>query len=372
MKILSIMAGFFPGKKYGGPPVSMDNFCTLMNEMDCYIVCRDHDMRENERYKNIHDGWNERSNCKVCYLSDGEYNEKVFERIIQELQPDVIYLQGLFQACVVPCLKLAKKYGIRVLLAPRGELCAGAFRKKYKKLPYIAALKLLGLVNNIDFQSTSEEETAAIQRWLKVREDRIHLLANIPSIPKEEYPHPFKESGKAKFIFISRIIWKKNLLFALKCLKNVEGNVQFDIYGPIEDQKYWEKCQQEIAVLPDNIKVNYCGLIGHEEVHRTFSQYDAFLLPTLSENFGHVIAEALSVGCPVIISDQTPFTDVNIYHAGRAIPLDDSHGFSEAIQAIINQDNRGGIDMACNTKIYFDKKFNISSLKEIYRKVLTK
>lgn len=370
MKLLSIMAGFFPGKKYGGPPVSMDNFCTLMKEIDCYIVCRDHDMGDNSRYKDIHEGWNKRLNCNVQYLSDDKYNEAVFEKIIQELKPDVLYLQGLFQSCVLPCLKLAKKYNIKVLLAPRGELCAGAFRKKYKKVPYITVLKAFKLLKDIHFQSTSDEETEAIQKWLGVDKKRIYFLTNIPSIPKENFEHPLKEAGSAKLIFLSRISWKKNLLFALQCLKEVRGNVQFDIYGPIEEQEYWKKCQQEIDAMPENISVNYCGLIGHEDVHKTFVKYDAFFFPTLSENFGHVIVEALNAGCPVIVSDQTPWTDINKNNAGWAISLESISEYEKIIQKIVFFAEEDMENIRENIRKYLDEKMNIERLKERYRKTL--
>ena len=48
MKILIFMAGFFPGEKYGGPPVSIDNFCTLIGgvDNDVYVVTTDHDLGE--------------------------------------------------------------------------------------------------------------------------------------------------------------------------------------------------------------------------------------------------------------------------------------------------------------------------------------
>ena len=38
MKILIIAEGYFPGKKYGGPPVSVKNFCQLMSEYNFNIV----------------------------------------------------------------------------------------------------------------------------------------------------------------------------------------------------------------------------------------------------------------------------------------------------------------------------------------------
>ena len=109
MKVLIVTMGFFPGKKYGGPPVSINNFCSLMDNCECYIVSLDHDFREKDKYDNIENGWNERDNCRVMYLSDSEYGKVAFERIISEINPDIIYLQSLFQSCVIPCLSIAKK-----------------------------------------------------------------------------------------------------------------------------------------------------------------------------------------------------------------------------------------------------------------------
>lgn len=337
MKILIVMGGFFPGKKYGGPPVSINNFCSLMKEHECFIVTRDHDLFETKRFESIRQGWNDRDNCKVLYIPDSEYNKTGFEKVIREKRPDLIYLQGLFQPCVFPCLQLAKKYIIPVLLAPRGELCAGALNiKKWKKMPYIEVVKALGLVRNIHWQSTSDEETEAIKELMKADDDHIHRLDNIPSIPKHEYPRREKIAGEGRFVFLSRIHPKKNLLFAISLFKGIEEKAEFDIYGPLEDEEYWKQCQEEIKKLPENVKVEYKGLVDHDQVHEVFSQYDAFLFPTLSENYGHVIAESLIVGTPVIISDQTPWNDVNEAKAGWAIPLSDEGRFVEVIQYVVD------------------------------------
>ena len=47
-----------------------------------------------------------------------------------------------------------------------------------------------------------------------------------------------------------------------------------------------------------------------KKVIETFSKYDVFLFPTKGENYGHVIFEALAGGCIPIISDQTPWNDI--------------------------------------------------------------
>lgn len=366
MKILIIMTGFFPGQKFGGPPVSVDNFCTLLSEEDYYIVTRNHDMGESTPYQNINEGWNKRDNCNVLYLSDKDYKYNRFIQIVDEIKPDIIYLQGLFQNCIIPCLILAKKKNIPVMLAPRGELCSGAFKKKYKKVPYIMFLKLFSLLDKIHFQSTSDEETEGIMKYLGIEKDRIHFMTNIPSIPKDRNISVNKVEGKANLIFISRIVPKKNLLSALNYLSEVKGNLNFDIYGSLEDEMYWKEFEKKIKELPSNIHVEYKGLISHGQVHETLKKYDAFLFPTLSENFGHVIAEALMVGCPVIISDQTPWTDVNDIDGGWSLPLNDSKNFVDAIQSIVDANESVEREYKDNIIQYINGKMNLSEMKDNY------
>lgn len=370
MKILIVLTGFLPGKKYGGPPISVDNFCSLMKEDECYIVTRNHDMGEKAVYKDIYSGWNDRGNCKVLYLSDAEYGYKKYKKVIEEISPDIIYLQGLFQNCVIPCLFLAKEYKIPVLLAPRGELCKGAFKKKYKKIPYIWFLKLFHLIDKVHFQSTSDEETEAIAEHLGVNQERIHFLTNVPSIPKKDYPVPYKEPGMAKFVFISRIVRKKNLKTAISYFRDIEGDVTFDIYGPIEDKEYWAECQEEIRVLPSNVKVNYCGLLSHDQIHETFAKYHAFLFPTLSENFGHVIAESLSVGCPVIISDQTPWNDILVFNAGYSYDLKKEINFRNCLRQIVDSGYENYCIMNQSAKDYSKLKYKLECTSKKYERVL--
>ena len=153
---------------------------------------------------------------------------------------------------------------------------------------------------------------------------------------------------------------------ALNYLQNVKGKVMFDIYGSLEDEQYWSECRKKIAELPENIKVEYKGSISHDEVHDTFKRYDAFLFPTLSENFGHVIAEALMVGCPVIISDQTPWTDVNNIEGGWSIALENPKEFVEAIQIIVNASSQEEQKFKNNILKYVYEKLDLEKLKYIY------
>lgn len=369
MKILIITGGFFPGVKCGGPPVSVNNFCTLMQDDECYIVAKNHDMGEKEPYKDIKPGWNDRGNCAVKYLSDSEYCYKGFAEAMNEVAPDVLYLQSLFADCIVPCLMLAKKNNIPVLLAPRGELCPGAMKKKYKKLPYISFLRASGLVRNISFQYTSQDELEGIRKYFG-KDNRCYFLTNVPSMPSEKYSHPEKKPGEAKLVFISRIVPKKNLRKAIDILTGVQGKLTFDIYGPIEDHDYWDECLSKIKLLPSSVSVKYKGIIGPGQASFTFSQYDAFVFPTFSENYGHVIAESLSAGCPVITSDQTPWSFSNYEIAGFAIPLESEAEFHRAVEDIVNASEEQMKVRRAAARDYFVESASFSSLHKDYQSAL--
>ena len=369
MKILIITGGFFPGVKCGGPPVSVNNFCTLMQDDECYIVAKNHDMGETEPYKDIKPGWNDRGNCSVKYLSDSEYCYKGFAEAMNEVAPDVLYLQSLFADCIVPCLMLAKKNNIPVLLAPRGELCPGAMKKKYKKLPYISFLRASGLVRNISFQYTSQDELEGIRKYFG-KDNRCYFLTNVPSMPSENYSHPEKKPGDAKLVFISRIVPKKNLRKAIDILAGIRGRLTFDIYGPIEDHDYWDECLGKIRQLTSAVSVNYQGVIGPGQASSVFSQYDAFVFPTFSENYGHVIAESLSAGCPVITSDQTPWSFSNYEMAGFAIPLESEADFQRAVEDIVNANEEQMKMRRAAARDYFVESASFSSLHKDYQSAL--
>ena len=373
MVILIIMEGFFPGKKYGGPPVSVDNFCSLFKSVghECYVVSRNHDMNDPTPYEGIRDKvWINRGNALVMYLSDKNFNKRGFETIINDIEPDVLYLQGMFQSSIIPCLSLSRRHRIGVLLAPRGELCLGAFKKKYKKIPYLLFVRTFGLLNNVIFQSTSDEETESILNLLHAKRQSVRYLPNIPSLPKSEYSHSFKKNNEARFIYLSRIHPKKNLLKAIKYLKQATGSIVFDIYGSIEDEVYWRLCQEEILLLPKTTVVNYRGNIEHDNVHEVFSKYDAFLFPTASENYGHAIAESLFAGTPVITSNNTPWKNLYANNSGWDLPLDDDKSFIRAIQTVIDMKNDEYQLLTNSSKEFAYHMTNINMLKINYENTL--
>src|ERR1022692_704357 len=128
----------------------------------------------------------------------------------------------------------------------------------------------------------------------------------------------------------------KNLTGALRLLGALRGRVTFDIYGLLEDPAYWQECQDLISQLPPNIQVKYCGVVPYPNVRKVLSEYDLFLLPTLGENYGHAIIDALITGCPVLISDRTPWRNLERLNVGWDLPLDQLAMLQGALQRCID------------------------------------
>jgi glycosyltransferase involved in cell wall biosynthesis len=151
----------------------------------------------------------------------------------------------------------------------------------------------------------------------------------------------------------------KNLEFALNALSKVKFPIVFDIYGPIEDEKYWHLCKELIDKLPTQIDVNYCGAVTPDQVSAVFSGCDLFLFPTRGENYGHVIAESLSAGTPVLLSDQTPWRDLNRDQLGWDLPLD-MDAFAEKVEKVARMD--------AESRLNWRKQVAISSISKINNK----
>ena len=124
------------------------------------------------------------------------------------------------------------------------------------------------------------------------------LASNLPRpASKEAIGVRGRSSGDTlRVVFLSRIMPKKNLVYALRVLQYVRVPVKFSIYGPVEDRSYWSECLRLLDCLPDNVKVEYRGEVQPDDVPRVLRAHDLFFLPTRGESYGHAIAEALSVG----------------------------------------------------------------------------
>jgi glycosyltransferase involved in cell wall biosynthesis len=297
------------------------------------------DLGDDRPFPNIKtEEWLNVGNAKVFYVNPSQLTWKKTTEIISSINYDVMYLNSFFsyKFSIVPiilnkCGKLSSK---PIVLAPRGQFSQGALSlKSKKKYLYIRTAKIINLYKDIIWHATAEIEKKDIEYIFGMREC-IRVANNLTASYNELiYEKKIdKLAGELKIAFISRIHPKKNLKKALEFLKNVNGKIEFNIYGPLEDKVYWTECEKVIDNLSESISVSYKGIANHDSVIDIFKSHHVFLFPTLGENFGHVISEGLIGGCPVIISDQTPWRDLERVKAGWDIKLNEESKFQEILQ----------------------------------------
>ena len=371
-KLLIITRWYLPAVKSGGTVRSISALAKGLNsDFDLTILTSDRDLGAKEPYKNVKfDELTFYENIPIIYLS--KLKLAPIYKHIKEISPDIIYINSFFDITtqIIMFLKLQGKIKSKIILAPRGELADGALSIKAKKKSiYIRLYKLFNLSKNIIFHATSKDDLSDIKN--KFPDNEVVLIPNPKEEDKTEYSLPYKEINKLRIVFISRIAPVKNLLFALNILdsRDIKEDIIFDIYGPDEDIEYWNICKEKINRLPKNIEVNYRGFVNPSDIGITLSKYHLFFLPTKGENFGHAIVEAMQVGLIPLISDKTPWQDLENLKVGFSLSLDNPNKFLKAIKEIVSIDNSQFIDYSNNIKEYISKKLDNRKTIEEYKKI---
>jgi len=381
--VLTFINNYLPGYKAGGIPRSMVNTVeNLCNYVDFKIVTRDRDLGDIKAYENIKKKqWQTVGSADVYYLSPQASSFKNIKILILTTYYDVLYLNSFFDPFTIKVLLI--RYFTRgfikpVIVAPRGEFAIATLKLKYlKKFLYIKIVRFIGLYKNITWHASSEIEEDDIMNIMKIPKEKIHIALDLPKklIPDNTAISSMRSSSEVyglKIVFISRIARVKNLDYALQILRRVKAKVFFDIYGPLEDIKYWKECQKIITELPDNIIVKYSGIVHPNQVVQIFSCYDLFLFPSGGENYGHVIAESLTAGTPVLISDKTPWRNLLNNNLGWDISLDKMDSYIEIIEkcALMSIEERSGIRSAIRS--YIEKNLLDPVVLETHRQLFLK
>jgi glycosyltransferase involved in cell wall biosynthesis len=349
--ILVLTDHYVPGFRHGGPIRSIRSLVrSLGEEFDFRILTRDRDAGSSKPFAIRRPGeWQHVDEGLVRYLSPRELALDLW-RLLRSTPHDVLYLNSYFSPMftIFPMiLRLLRVLPRKpVVIAPRGEFSPGALGiKTLKKRIWKGLADGLGLYRDATWQATNPEEVTQIEAVVGDHA-RVYLGPVLPDpgsivddqgIEGATLP---KVSGSARFVFFSRITPMKNLAFAVTILcRETVGRVSLDVYGIVDDERYWARCRHLIASCGNpNVVITYRGELPHEQVAPTLARYDLLLLPSRGENFGHVIFEALASGCPVAISDRTPWSRVQDEGAGWVIPLSDESRWKEIMGRVVDAD----------------------------------
>lgn len=334
--VLIFIDWFVPAYKAGGPIQSVFNITAYLGrDFDLSIVTSDRDLGDTKAFSGLAlNTWIQTDNYRVIYLDSAHQTSQVYKDLLKERSYQVIYVNSLFSLkfALLP-LWLLRDQPIKKVLAPRGMLGTGALRiKSLKKQLFLYLFKGFKLHKKITWHATSPVEAEEIKDHFGP-EVRIQIAQNLSAPMPLSLPVKPKEPHQLRLFFLSRISKKKNLTAALSILQNTAPNhhITFSIIGAVEDGDYYSDCKAMIALLPKHIEVITLGAVPHADLSEILQKQHLLLLPTQHENFGHVIMESWQQGCPVLISDQTPWKNLERDKRGVDIALKHPDKFVQAI-----------------------------------------
>ena len=357
-RILVSTEWFPPAFKAGGPIRSVYNLILAMKadggnpDLEFFVLAGVYDLGEEEKMEGVDEGvWSHLegvSGVQVRYENRLNWKKSNWKNVFDEVKPDVLYLNSLFSlAFTLRPLQRARAKGVKTVLAPRGMLGAGALAiKPLKKFVFLSLARNLDFFRGVEFHASTEEEVREVN--MHVPGKKVFVARNFSDPTIKTLPTT-SLSESLNLLCLGRVHPIKNLLFAVEILSKMNLNgrkVSVNIVGPSEDENYLNSI---LHLSNTNIEVTYSGTVSHQELHEVFKSAHYLLMPTMHENYGHAIIESWGFGRPVLLSDKTPWRDLQKKGLGYCTPLEPAlweEVFKEIL--LVTETDLKGMSAKCN------------------------
>lgn len=329
-RILVSTEWFPPAFKAGGPIRSVFNLILAMKsdggnpDLEFFVLSGAYDLGEEEKMEGVEEGvWSDLEGTPgvhVRYENRLNWRKSNWKHVFEEVKPDVLYLNSLFSlAFTLRPLQIARAKGVKTVLAPRGMLGAGALEiKPLKKFVFLSLARNLDFFRGVEFHASTEEEVREVN--MHVPGKKVFVARNFSDPTLNPLPTT-PLSGPINLLCLGRVHPIKNLLFAVKILSEMNLNgrkVCVNIVGPSEDENYLNSI---LRFSNASLDISYSGTVSHQGLHEVFKNTHFLLMPTTHENYGHAIIESWGFGRPVLLSDKTPWRDLQKKGLGYCTPL---------------------------------------------------
>ncbi len=248
-------------------------------------------------------------------FSGPSFSRKLLELCNASAEKFVVHDHGIWLPSNRAVARLARKNNWIRIVSPRGMVSQWALShgSRFKKLAW-HLYQRQDLQTATAFHATSELEAEEL-RQLGLKQP-IAVIPNGVDLPIQ-MPIRDTVNQKKQMTFLSRIHPKKGLLNLITAWHqaNLASTWELNLYGPDEGGCSWE-IERKIEQLGLSSSIKLCGEVSDGDKWKCYANADLFVLPSFSENFGIVIAEALAAGLPVITTTGTPWKSLSEHGIG--------------------------------------------------------
>lgn len=375
MRIAHVIPSFYPAVGYGGPIEASYQLCRWLsrNGAEVRVLTTDANGRR-ERLETL--------SGRVVELTEGlevRYCRRLMRHsvapgLVRDVPSyvrwaDVVHLTAVYSFPTIPTLIACRAQGKPLVWSPRGALQRWEGSRRTAAKSFWERLCLTIIPSQLVLHVTSEEE--AYESTGRLHGVKTRVVPNGVTIPEQVRCVP---DGKGlRLLYLGRLDTKKGLEVLLEACGIVRdrGEVKFHltIAGSGED-RYIASLRRRIGDLGIAELISMPGWLDDTQKKKLFEEVDILVMPSRTENFGMVAAEALAHGVPVIASHGTPWRRLEEVGCGLWVS-NDAESLATAIQNVSHMPHR---EMGERGREWMTREFAWAGVArrmvEVYRELL--
>ncbi|TWU06968.1 2-deoxystreptamine glucosyltransferase [Symmachiella macrocystis] len=260
-------------------------------------------------------------------------------------RPDLVHIHGTFSHLTNSAARAARKFRVPYIVRPAGNLDPQCFRMGSHWLKQIFTQFTLrtDLCHAAFVHAMSEDEEQAILSWLP--ENRIHVIPHGIAIPeinddnsRQELYARFPElRGKRVLLFLGRIAAIKRPEVAVRAM----AQLRLDFPDSVlliagHDAGHLSETRDAVESCGLTDDIVFSGFLSGRLKQAALTVADVFVLPSIHENFGVAVVEAMAHGTPVVVTPEVA-THVFVDNSGAGLTVPgNADAFAEAIARILS------------------------------------
>lgn len=337
MKVLHVTPAFYPATHWGGFTQSVPGLCDALartSDIELRVLTTDSDGPTTRRRVSVK-AFPERFPAGYdVYYCRRLWGQSVSPGLLRRLWSmvrwaDVVHLTATYSFPTIPTLLVCRLLGKPLVWSPRGALqrWQGTTRSGAKSVWEKVCNALCDPKRVVLHLTSEEEKTESVPRIPGARAKVIHNGIDLPDLNGGGG----NRNGNLRLLYLGRLHPIKgieNLLRAVARVKDVTLSVCGD--GEASYRQSLERLASELSL---SSRVTFRGAIAAETKGQQFHEADLCVVPSFKENFSMVVAESLSHAVPVIVSDGTPWKQVDQIGCGRCVP-NTPEDLARAIEAL--------------------------------------
>lgn len=371
------MPTFYPATCFGGPIFSLYGLCNALSRLNCIelrvLTTDSNGLRRQDRLE-IQSLPVRRPEGYEVYYCRKWWGREFSGRLLSLLYPmirwaDVVHLTSAYSFSTIPTLLLCRLLRKPVVWSPRGALqrWEGSTKPLLKRIWEIICNRLLS-PDRCVLHATSKDEAEESQRRITLAP--IEIVGNGVDIPSGIPNRSWIPGGALRLLFIGRLHPKKGIENLFQALKILDERVSLTVCGAGESD-YESSLRAMANDLGLAQRVYFSAHVEGETKSRAFWDADICVVPSYTENFGMVVAEALAHGVPVIASRGTPWNGLTQRQCGLWVGNDPA----SLVKAIAEMRSRNLSQMGENGRQWMEESFSWKASAEcmyaVYSRLIT-